>query len=101
MVATWHLDYLVETDMAELASFLLVDPVDDYDELAVVASPTILLAFYSLIVVLSPICGFGLRLTLVFVEDCMDGLLARGVTCCEVEQLPCHSWFAAPKLMDE
>jgi hypothetical protein len=101
MVATCHLDYLIEIDMAELASFLLVDPVDDYDKLAVVASPTVLLAFYSLIVVLSPICGFGLCLTLVFVEDCTDGLLARGMTCCEIEQLPCHSWFAAPEIVDE
>jgi hypothetical protein len=42
-----------------------------------------------------------LRLTLVFVEDCMDGLLAGDVTYCEVEQLPCRSWFAVPELVDE
>jgi hypothetical protein len=31
----------------------------------------------------------------------MDNLLARGVTCCEVEQLPRRSWFAAPELVDK
>jgi hypothetical protein len=42
-----------------------------------------------------------LRLTLVLAEDCMDGLLAGDVTYCEVEQLPCRSWFAVPELMHE
>ena len=31
----------------------------------------------------------------------MDGLLAGGVTCHEVEQLPRCLWFAAPELVDE
>jgi hypothetical protein len=82
VVATWHLAYLVKTDMAELASFLLVDLVDGYHELTVTVPPTILLAFYLPIVVLSLIYGIGLRRTLVFAEDCMDGLLIGGVTCC-------------------
>ena len=100
MIATRHLDYLVEADMAGLASLLLMDPVDSCDELAIAAPLTVLLAFYSPIAVLSLICGFGLRLALVLVEDCMDGLLTRGVTCREIEQLPRHSWFAAPELVD-
>ena len=43
MIATWHLDYLVEVDVVELASLLFMDPVDYSNELAVVASPAILL----------------------------------------------------------
>jgi hypothetical protein len=31
----------------------------------------------------------------------MDGLLAEGVACREVEQLPCHSPFAASELVDK
>ena len=100
MIMTWYLDYLVEADMAELASLLLIDPIDGCDELAVVVPPTILLAFYSPIAVFSFICGFSLCLALVLVEDCMDRLLARGVTCQEVKQLLHHSRFAAPELMD-
>jgi hypothetical protein len=53
VIATHHLDYLVEADMAELASFLLVDPIDGCEELVVAAPPTVLLVVYSLIVVLS------------------------------------------------
>ena len=101
MVMAWHLDYLVKADMVELASFLLMDLVDGCHKLAVAMPPTVLLVLYSPIVDLSLICGFGLCLALVLVEDCTDGLLARGVTCCEVKQLPRHSWFAAPELMDE
>ena len=78
-----------------------MDPIDGHDELAVAVPPTILLAFYSLIAVLSLICGFGLRLALMLAEDCTDVLLVGGVTCCEVEQLLRHSWFAAPELVDE
>ena len=78
-----------------------MDPIDGHDELAVAVPPTILLAFYSPIAVLSFICGFGLRLALVLAEDCMDDLLAGGLTCHEVEQLPRHSWFAAPELVDK
>ena len=101
MIATWHLDYLVKADMAELASLLLMDPIDGYDELAVMVPPTVLLAFYSPIMVLSLIYGFGLRLALVLAEDCMDGLHNKGETCREVEQLPRPSWFVAPELVDE
>jgi hypothetical protein len=71
MIVTRHLDYLVEADMAKLACFLLVDPINNYDDLAIVVPPTILLAFYLPIAVLSLICGFSLRLALVLVEDCM------------------------------
>ena len=46
--------------MVELASFLLVDPVDGCDELAVVASPAVLLALYSLIAVPSLVHMFSL-----------------------------------------
>ena len=87
--------------MVELASLLPMDPVNHRDELAVVVPPAILLAFSPSIVVLSLICGFGLNLTLVLVEDCMDNLLAGGVACCEVEQLLCCLWFAVSKLMNE
>jgi hypothetical protein len=69
VVATWHLDNLVKADMAELAGFLLVDPINGCDELAIAAPSTVLLSFYLPIAVLSLICGFGLRLTLVLVED--------------------------------
>jgi len=31
----------------------------------------------------------------------MDDLLARGMVCCEVEQLLRHSWFVAYELMNE
>jgi hypothetical protein len=69
VVVTWHLDNLVKADMAELAGFLLMDPVNGCDELAIAAPPTILLAFYLPIAVLSLIYGFGLCITLVLVED--------------------------------
>ena len=101
MVAAWHLDYLVEADMVELASLLLMDPIDHRDELTVAAPLAILLALYSSIVVFSLIHEFGLSLALVFAEDCMDGLLAGGMACRAVKQLPCHSWFAAFELMNE
>jgi hypothetical protein len=87
--------------MADLASFLLVDLVDSCGELIVTTPPTVLLAFYLLIAVLSLICGFSLCLTLVLAEDCANGLLVGGMTCCEVEKLPRCSWFAAPELIDE
>jgi hypothetical protein len=87
--------------MAELDSFLLVDPIDDRDELAVTVPPNFLVAFYSPIAVLSLIYVFGLRLTLMFAQDCTYGLIIGGMTCCEVEQLPRCSWFAAPELVDE
>ena len=101
MVVAWHLDYLIESNMVELASILLVDPIGGRDKLAIAAPPAILLALYSSIAVPSLVSGFGLSLDLMFVEDCMDGLLTRGVACYEVEQLPRHSWFAASKLMNE
>ena len=62
VIATRHLDYLVEANMAGLASLLLMDPIDNCDELAVAAPPTFLLAFYSLIAVFSLICGLPLCL---------------------------------------
>jgi hypothetical protein len=74
MIVTRHLDYLVKANMVELSSFLLVDPVDDCDELAVTV-PLTILAFYSPIVVLSLLCGFGLCLTFMLVENCTDSLL--------------------------
>ena len=61
MVAAWQLDYLVETDVVELASFLPVDLVDRRDKLAVVAPLAILLALYPSIVVFSLVCGFWLE----------------------------------------
>ena len=87
--------------MVDLASLQLVDPIDRRDELTVVASPTILFALYLLIAVFSLICGFSLGLALVFVEDCIDGLLVGGVACREVEQLPHRPRFAAPELVNE
>jgi len=101
MVVARHLDYLVKTDMVGLASFLLVDPVGSRDELTVVAPLVVLLALYSSIVVRSLVCGFSLSLSLMFVEDCTDGLLAGGVACSKVEQLPRHLRFAASELMNE
>ena len=87
--------------MVELASFLLADPIGGRDKLTVAAPPTVLFAVYSSIVVPSLIHGFVLSLALMFVEDCADGLLIGGVACCEVEQLPRRSWFAASELMNE
>ena len=69
MVAAWHLDYLVETNMVELASFLLMDLVDGHDELIIIAPPTILFVVYSSITVPSLVRGFGLSLALMFAED--------------------------------
>ena len=87
--------------MAELASLLLMDPIDGYDELAVMVPPIVLLAFYSPIAAFSPIYGFGLCLAFVFAKDCTDYLLIEGMTCHEIKQLPRHSWFAAPELVDK
>ena len=101
MVAAWHLDYLVKTNMVDLASLLPLDPIDYRDELAVVAPPAFLLGFSSLIAVLILIHGFGLSLTIVLAGDCTDGLLAGGVACHEVEQLPCRPRFATSELVDE
>ena len=42
-----------------------------------------------------------MSLALVFVEDCMDGLLTGGVACHKVKQLPRRPWFAVSKLVDE
>jgi hypothetical protein len=101
VIVARHLNYLVEADVVELASLLLMDPVDHCDELTIMMPPTVLLALYSSTVVFSLVCGSSLSLTLVFAEDCTDGLLARGVACREVEQLPHRSRFATSKLMDE
>jgi len=90
MVMARQLDYLVETDMVELANFLLVDPIDYRDKLAIAASPAMFLAFPSPITVLSLVQGFSLSLTPVFIEDCPDGLLTGGMACREVKQLSCH-----------
>jgi hypothetical protein len=87
--------------MVELASLLFVNPIDCHDELAVTAPPVVLLTLHSSVAVLGLIRGFNLRLTLVLLEYCADGLLAGGVACCEVEQLPCSPWFATSELMDE
>ena len=78
-----------------------MDPVDNCNELAVAAPLTVLLAFYSPIAVLSLICGFNLGLALVFIKDCPNGLLTESMACSEVEQLPCHLWFATSELVDE
>ena len=99
MVAAWQLDYLVKTDMVELASLLLLWCL--WTLSTVVTPPAILLAFPSPIAVLSLIRGFGLSLTLIFAEECMNGLLAEGVACRKVEQLPHRPRFAASKLVDE
>jgi len=101
MIAARHLDYLVEIDMVELASLLFVDPVDYRNELAVVVPLAVLLALHSLVAVLGLIRGFNLSLTLVFLEYCVDSLLAGGVACCEVEQLSRGPWFVASELVDE
>jgi hypothetical protein len=86
--------------MVELPSLLFVDHVDCRNELAIMAPPAVLVALYSLVAVLGLIHGFSLSLTLVLQEYCADGLLAEGVACCVVEQLPCRSQFAAPKLVN-
>ena len=78
-----------------------MDPIDRCDKLAVVVPLATLFALYPLTVVFSLIYGFSLSLTLVFAENCMDGLLAGGMACGEVEKLPCRPWFAASELMDE
>jgi hypothetical protein len=91
VVAARHLEYLVETDMVEPVGFLLVDLVGDHDKLTIMVPLAVLLALYSSIAVPSLIHGFGLSLALMFAEDYMDGLLAGGVACCEVEQPLHHS----------
>jgi hypothetical protein len=101
VVAAWQLDYLIKTDVVELARFLPVDPIDRRNEFAVAAPLAILLDFPSPIAVLGLIGGFSLSLALVFAKDCLDGLLARGVACHEVEQLPHCLWFAASELVDK
>ena len=88
MVAARQLDYLIKTDMVELASLLLVDPIDRRDKLDVATPPAVLLAFPSPITVLSLIRGFGLGLAFVFAKDCPNGLLTGGMACGEVDQLP-------------
>ena len=85
MVAAWHLHYLVETDVVELASLLLMDPIDCHDELTIVAPLAILLAFPPLSVVPSLVCGLSLSLALLLIEVCSDGLLFEGMAHCKVE----------------
>ena len=51
VVEAWQLDYLIETDMVELASLLVVDPI------TVTMPPAILHAFPLPIAVLSPLVG--------------------------------------------
>jgi hypothetical protein len=101
MVVALHLDYLVKTDVVELASLLLMDLVDHCNKLAVAAPLAVLLALYLSIAVFSLIRWFGLSLSLVFAEDCMDSLLARGVACRKVEQLPRRPRFAVSEFVDE
>jgi hypothetical protein len=84
-VAAWHLDYLIEADVVELASLLLVDPVDYHNELAVAAPPAVLLALYPSTTIFSLIREFSMSFELVFAEDCTDDLLTRGVACHEVK----------------
>ena len=79
--------------MVELASLLFVDPVDCRDELTVTEPLAVLLALHSSVVVLGLIHGFSLSLTPVLLEYCTDGLLAGGMACCEVKQLPRSPWF--------
>ena len=101
MVVARHLDYLVETNMVELPSLLLVDPIKRHDQLTIMVPPAVPLALYPSIMVFSLIHGFGLSLTLVFVEDCANGLLTEGVACHEVEQHLRRPWFAASKFMND
>jgi hypothetical protein len=101
MIVARHLDYLVKTDIVELASLLFVDPIDYRNELAVVAPLAVLLALHSSVAVLGLVRGFSLSLTLVLPEYYVDGLLAEGMACCEVKQLPHCSWFTAPELVNE
>ena len=75
--------------MVELASLLFVDPIDYRNELAIVVPLAVLLALHSSVVVLGLVHEFSLSLTLVLLEYCTDSLLAGGMACCEVEQLPC------------
>ena len=78
-----------------------MDPIGCHDELVVMVPLAVLLALHSSVVVLGLVHEFSLSLTLVLLEYCGDGLLTRGVACCEVEQLPCSPQFAMSKLMDE
>ena len=78
-----------------------MDPIDCHDELSIMAYLAILLALPPPIVVLSLVHGFSLILTLVFVEDRTDGVLARGMACHEVEQLLRHPWFVVSMLMNK
>ena len=74
--------------MVKLASLLFVDPIDCYNELAIVAPLVVLLALHSLVAALGLVCGFSLSLTLVLQEYCADSLLRS-------------LWFAMSELMDE
>ena len=78
-----------------------MDLVDRCDELDVAAPPAILFALYPSIAVFRLVRGFGLSLTLVFIEDCTNGLLTEGVACREVEQLPRRPRFAASEFVNE
>jgi len=101
MVVAQHLNYLVKVDMVELASLLLMDSIDRRDEVAVVAPLVVLLAFHPSIAVFSLVRRFGLSLALVLAKICMDNLLAGGVACHKVEQLPRHPWFTVSKPVNE
>ena len=101
MDMAWQLDYLVETDMVELANFLPMDSVDRRDKLTIAVSPAIFLAHPLSIAVLSLVHGLDLSLTLVFAKDYSDSLLAGGMACREVEQLPHRPRLATSELMDE
>ena len=89
MIVTWHLDYLVEADVVDLVGLLFVDPIDFHNELVAMAPPAILLALHSSVAVVGLVRGFGLSITLVLLEYCVDSLLIIGVACCEVGQLLC------------
>jgi hypothetical protein len=101
MVVAWQLDYFVKADRVGLASLLLMDSINHRDKLIVMTPLVVLLAFTPTSVVPSLVHGLNLRLAIVFAKDCPDGLLAGGMACCKVEQLPCHSRFVASEFVDE
>ena len=78
-----------------------MDYVDHRDKLALAMPLVIFPALPPPSAVPGLIHGLSLGLSLVFAEDCLDGLLAGGMACCEVEQLSHCSWFVASKLVDK
>jgi len=78
-----------------------MDPVDRRDELTIAMPLAVFLTFPSPIAVLSLIRGFGLGLALVCAKHSLDGLLAGGMSCSEVEPLSCRTQFAVSELVDE